>query len=258
MSLPCQVSGPPTAPPILFLHGGGVSGWMWEPVVRRLEDRFRCLVPDLPGHGRLSCDRFSFAGAVDRLAELIRTGASGGPVHVVGLSLGAQTALHLIARHPDLVGRAVVSGTLTRSLPGVGPYRFVLRLTFPLARRDWMIRANARQLGIPPAYMGQFRTDTLQASAAGVEAVVAENMSFQLPPALATSPVPLLALVGERELRLLRTCARQLAQTLPRARACLVPGAGHTWCLQDPDLFAGVVAAHVADEPLPTDLVPLA
>lgn len=257
MSLPCQVYGPPSAPTILFLHGGGVSGWMWEPVVRRLCDRYRCLVPDLPGHGRLAHETFSFAAAASGLADLIGAAAAGGPVHVVGLSLGGQTALHLIAGHPHLVARAVVSGTLTRSLPGIGPYRAVLRLTFPLARREWMIRLNARQLGIPPAYLAQFRADTLQATAAGLEAVVAENMSFRLPDRLAGSPVALLALVGGRELRLLRACARDLARTLPHARAYLVPGAGHTWCLQDPDLFARAVAAHVADEPLPAALVPL-
>ncbi|MBP2019737.1 pimeloyl-ACP methyl ester carboxylesterase [Symbiobacterium terraclitae] len=256
MSLPCHISGPASAPPILFLHGGGVSGWMWEPVVDRLSDRFRCLVPDLPGHGRLACERFSFAGAVAALAELIRT-AAGGPVHVVGLSLGAQTALHLIASHPHLVGRAVVSGALTRPLPGIGPYRVLLRLTFPLAHREWMIRANARQLGIPREYLAQFRADTLQTTAEGLEAVVAENMAFRLPDALRTAPVPLLALVGGRELGLLTTCARDLARNLPSARAYVVPGAGHTWCLDRPDLFAAVVAAHVADEPVPPELVPL-
>lgn len=257
MSLPCQITGPRTAPAILLLHGGGVSGWMWEPVVHRLSDRFRCLVPDLPGHGKLAGETFSFARAVAGLADLIHTHAEGGPVHVVGLSLGGQTALRLIAAHPELVGRAVVSGTLTRHLPGIGPYRVLLRLTFPLARKEWMIRANARALGIPPAYQAQFRSDALQATAAGLDAVVAENLSFRLPKALATSPVPLLALVGERERHLLRECARDLARTLPHAKAYLVPGAGHTWCLQDPDLFARAVAAHVSDQPLPAELAAL-
>jgi len=257
VSLPCQITGPPSAPTILFLHGGGVSGWMWEPVVRRLSNRYRCIVPDLPGHGRLAHGCFSFADAVAGAAELVRTEAAGGPVHVVGLSLGGQTALHLIAAYPHLVNRAVVSGTLTRSLPGIGPYRALIRLTFPLARLEWMIRLNARQLGIPPAYQAQFRSDTLQSTAAGLEAVIAENMSFRLPEALATSPVPLLALVGGPELGLLRACARDLARAMPNARAYLVPGAGHTWCLHDPDLFARVVAAHAADEPLPQELVQL-
>ncbi len=256
MSLPCGIFGPPLAPAVLFLHGSGVSGWMWGPVVSRLQHRFRCLVPDLPGHGERTRETFTFGRAVAGLADLVRRVADG-PVHVVGVSLGGQTALRLIAAHPELVGRALVSGTLTRPLPGVAPYRFLLRLTYPLARREWMIRANARALGIPPAYLEPFRSDTLRATAAGLEAVVAENMAFRPPEALSTSPVPLLALVGERERRLLRACARDLARTMPHARAYLVPGAGHTWCLEHPDLFARAVAAHLSDEPLPAELVPL-
>jgi pimeloyl-ACP methyl ester carboxylesterase len=44
-------SGPSDAPAIVFLPGGGVSGWSWLPQVRRLTG-YRCIVPDLPGHGR--------------------------------------------------------------------------------------------------------------------------------------------------------------------------------------------------------------
>src|SRR3981189_1851800 len=35
-------------PVLFFVHGALVDGRLWEPVVRRLRDRFRCVVPDLP------------------------------------------------------------------------------------------------------------------------------------------------------------------------------------------------------------------
>lgn len=44
-------SGPSDAPVIVFLPGGGMSGWSWLPQVKRLPD-YRCIVPDLPGHGQ--------------------------------------------------------------------------------------------------------------------------------------------------------------------------------------------------------------
>ena len=40
-------SGPVGAPSIVFLHGGRLSGWSWEPVVERIQG-YHCLVPDLP------------------------------------------------------------------------------------------------------------------------------------------------------------------------------------------------------------------
>src|SRR3954463_3626865 len=37
-----------SGPPIVFIHGLLVDGTLWRKVVPRLEDRFRCIVPDLP------------------------------------------------------------------------------------------------------------------------------------------------------------------------------------------------------------------
>ena len=34
--------------PVVFLHGYFMGADLWDPVVRLLEDEFRCLVPELP------------------------------------------------------------------------------------------------------------------------------------------------------------------------------------------------------------------
>lgn len=46
-----QLTGPDTAPVLVFLHGSNSSLQTWHPIVRILENEFRCLVIDLPGHG---------------------------------------------------------------------------------------------------------------------------------------------------------------------------------------------------------------
>ena len=40
-------------PPVVFVHGLLVDGRLWRKVTPLLEDRFRCIVPDLPlgSHG---------------------------------------------------------------------------------------------------------------------------------------------------------------------------------------------------------------
>ncbi len=52
MPLSVRSSGPPDAPTIVCLHGGGSSGWVWGPVATRLASSYHCLVLDLPEHGR--------------------------------------------------------------------------------------------------------------------------------------------------------------------------------------------------------------
>ena len=43
-------TGEKNAPLMLFLHGGGVSGWMWDKQIQHFTS-YHCIVPDLPEHG---------------------------------------------------------------------------------------------------------------------------------------------------------------------------------------------------------------
>ncbi|MEA2143332.1 MAG: hypothetical protein QOI64_1762 [Solirubrobacteraceae bacterium] len=52
--------GPPGAPPLLLIHGLMTTSYSWRYMFERLGDRFRLVVPDLPGCGR------SAAPAADR------------------------------------------------------------------------------------------------------------------------------------------------------------------------------------------------
>src|SRR6516164_1902998 len=114
-------TGQSTAPTLVFLHGGGIGGWMWEPQVTRFSSEYHCLVPDLPEQGKSwKIGPFSMSDAAHRVGELIRIKAHGGKAHVVGLSLGAQTLVELLSRGPELVGHAIVSSALLRAIPGIG------------------------------------------------------------------------------------------------------------------------------------------
>src|SRR5215469_3801079 len=91
-------SGHATSPSICFLHGGGVSGWMWRPQVEALKESYHCLVPDLPEHGRSAGVRpFTIADTALRIARIIRERGHGGHAHVIGLSEGAQVTVQLLS-----------------------------------------------------------------------------------------------------------------------------------------------------------------
>lgn len=57
--------GAPAGETIVFLHGGNVAGWMWQPQVELLPDR-HLLTPDLPGYGERFAEQWpGLAGAAD-------------------------------------------------------------------------------------------------------------------------------------------------------------------------------------------------
>lgn len=90
--------------PILFLHGLGGATRDWEPQRRAFESSYRVLIHDVCGHGQSSKPRgpYSLAQFGRHSAELIRR-VVGGPVHVVGLSMGGMIAFQLAVDAPDLI-----------------------------------------------------------------------------------------------------------------------------------------------------------
>ena len=65
------------------------------------------------------------------MAELIRSRVGSGRAHVVGLSLGAQVGVQLLATEPKLVDRAVLCGTVINTMPGVRLTGLLLGLVEP-------------------------------------------------------------------------------------------------------------------------------
>ncbi|MEO3976604.1 alpha/beta hydrolase [Streptomyces sp. CAU 1734] len=98
--------------PVLFLHGYLMDGRLWQPVVDRLAPDFRCITPDLPlGAHRTPMNPgadLSLAGVARLVADLIA--ALGLPrVTLVGNDLGTAVAQIAAARHPERIGRLVLT-----------------------------------------------------------------------------------------------------------------------------------------------------
>lgn len=96
-------------PPVLFLHGITSNAAVFDPLLLRLQGRFRCIAVDQRGHG-LSDKPGGGYDAVDYggdVVELIRT-LGFGPAVIVGHSLGARNAVVAAAMAPELT-RCVIA-----------------------------------------------------------------------------------------------------------------------------------------------------
>ena len=135
-----DAAGPVEAPAIVLVHGSVVTRKMWLPQLRGLAGDYRVIAPDLPGHGALAEAPFSFAAAVQRLADLIRQEAQGRAL-VAGLSLGGYIAIELAHRYPDQVAGLVLSGC---SLNFDGVLGLYLKVASGLMRRGWLKQSRAQ------------------------------------------------------------------------------------------------------------------
>jgi len=119
-----------TGPPLLLLHGGiECGGAMWAPVVGRLAERHRVVVPDVPGLGESApAERLDADGYTGWLSGLLRQADLDRPAVVAHSLIGSLTA-RFAARRGDAFGRLVIYGA-----PGVGPYRMPMQLRYVAVR----------------------------------------------------------------------------------------------------------------------------
>ena len=223
---------------VLFLHGGGVSGWMWRPVLAQLAGDVRAIVPDLPGHGTSSSVEYtSHDDAIERLVALIRDRAPNG-VTVVGFSLGAQLAIRLAAEYPDLIRAALIISGETVPAPAQGATLTLLRASAPLARREWFARLQAKQLGVPDALLHDFVRDSRAMTTDTLIASVKENIGFTLPDGWRRFPGPATIAVGAGERGLMRKSAGLTHEALPHSAFVTIKDAAHDAPLTQPDVVA--------------------
>lgn len=266
-------------PPLLLLHGFSGSGLSWAGLAG-LGERFRAIVPDLPGHGGTGWDaapagdddvgaagaaieapatgapdtrpRASVERTADDLAVIARRlGAD--RLDAVGYSMGARIALRLAIAHPDLVRRLVLEA------PSAGIAGAAAR-----AERAAADAERARLVvgkGIE-AFAGRWEAEPVLAGEAALAAAPRERQRAirraNTPLGLAASLVhggqgamePLqdrLAEVAAPTLVIVgavdpaRARAEEVAAGIPAARLAVVPGAGHAPHVERPERFHSLV-----------------
>ena len=95
------VTGPGSAPAIVFSNSLGTTHRMWDAVVGELSAEYRCVRYDTRGHGGSSrgSEPFEIADLADDLAALLDH-LDLERVHLAGLSLGGMTGQAFAMRHP--------------------------------------------------------------------------------------------------------------------------------------------------------------
>jgi len=258
-----------TGTPVVLLHGSGVAGGFFLPLLRELEG-VRALAPDLPGSGlsdpiELPRHRYHAAAVawVDRLLDALELDR----IALLGHSAGGVWALRYALAHPERVERLIVIGP--PSLPGTRcplPYRLMAtpgvgQLASSVPPSPQSVLRFARFMGeretLPehPDLVDLFLIagrDPVAASvlAAEVRVVVSpfallshsgwRRGSRVRPDELRRLAMPTLLVWGDREPLGRVSVAQALTDLIPQARLQVLPGGHAPWLGQPAQTAAAI------------------
>ena len=232
----------------VLAHGFTQTARSWTRLEALLAEQLPAvtsLAVDLPGHG--ACDVEPDADLVASAEHLV---ALGGPAIYVGYSMGGRVALHAALTRPDAVRGLVLIGatagiddpveraerrgadeTLAARIEQIGVDAFLdewlasplfAGLTAESAQRDERLRNTAHGLATSLRHTGTGTQEPLW-------------------PRLDEIRVPALIIAGEHDPKF-RALGERVAAGLSDATMAIVPDAGHSVHLEQPDATAGVIS----------------
>ncbi len=239
---------------LLLVHGYAASVHAWRPWVERLQDEYRVIAIDLPGHGLTQAPR-DYKSTLDRNAELVKQLADHAGVDefvLGGNSMGGAVSLSFAMKYParlealvlvDAAGWPGENGKPSGGPPGAlallnnGFGRFILKL--------FDVKMFAVD-GLKAAYLDEtLVTDEIIARYSDLamgeghrDILLTQNPRPDTPwtPAdFANIRMPVLVMSGEQDRLIPVEDARAIAAAIPGAQLATYPEGGHLPMEQLPD-----------------------
>jgi pimeloyl-ACP methyl ester carboxylesterase len=219
-----------TVPTITLLHNFMSTGRAaWASIAPTLAERFRVLLPDLPGHGRSQGypAGFHYGEMGKQIAELMQAeGATDG--HLAGCSAGGMIAQLLVQQklvQPRTV--TLISTTYSTNPATTGNTNALIPENFKASPR-WM--ETTATLHDPYHYAGYYQ-EVLLTGFRNMQPATGIDLPLS---ALRTWPMPVCLIQGELDEFFPPFIVEGMAQALPNAELHLIPEQTHALIFRQP------------------------
>lgn len=249
--------GSPQAPPLLLLHGFTGSSDNWAGLIPVFSEQYSIITVDILGHGRSASpsdpNRYTMPLIAADLITLLDTWQIE-QTALLGYSMGGRLALYLVCHFPDRFNHLI----LESSSPGLATAaERATRRQSDESLADW-IKSNgikafvnrwealllwASQQQLSKEIRQRLRQQRLQNNPAGL-ANSLRGMGTGAQPSLwhelPDLTLPTLLIAGELDRKFV-AINQQMVERLANGRLHIIPNAGHTTHLEQPDEFQTAV-----------------
>ncbi|MGJ7441733.1 alpha/beta fold hydrolase [Aquipuribacter sp. MA13-6] len=221
------VHGPSDGPGILLVHGLGVSGKYFRPLIRLLSGSYRVVTPDLPGFGTSAHlgPALTIPGQAEAMERVVDLVGLDRPV-LLGHSMGAQVVTEMAVRRP---GR-------TRGVALVGP---VVDPALPTAfDQGWRLARDSVREPFPLKALTT--REFFRARPRTYRQSLTHMLAYRILDRVAEVTAPVEVLRGSHDPIASRSFADALAAAASSGRAYEIPGARHMAVATRADMVANL------------------
>ncbi|MBQ3481579.1 MAG: alpha/beta hydrolase [Oscillospiraceae bacterium] len=220
--------GPEGAETVMLLHGGGLSWWNYRAEAALLADEYRVILPVLDGHAGSGRPFTTIEDCAARLLDFIDSELGGSIGLLGGLSLGAQTALEMLAQRRGLCRCALIESAMLL------PSRLTQALIEPAFSSSYGLIQNRRfaRLQFKSLHMREelfedYYRDSCAIAKEDMIAFLRANAAYGMKPSLARCGARMRVVVGEKETRGVLRSAELLGREVPDCTVMVLPGLYH-------------------------------
>ncbi len=225
-----DIIGTPDLPTLLLLNGAGCPDTFCHQYA--FSERFRLIVPHLPGSGYSVMVPYHPEDTVNALAALVRS-LDCGKVSVMGHSLGGELAVALVSAYPELFDRAVFLSAWVCATPhAAARYAALSERTYALLQNETLLRLQARYWGMNAAQGNNLITSALAIPRTTYSAFFRNRILLDELPSYADAELPMLAMCAIGETREMKQSLSQLGLRNKRCRTLTFPLGRHDFVLR--------------------------
>ncbi|MDR2967141.1 MAG: alpha/beta hydrolase [Methanobacteriaceae archaeon] len=263
---------------IIFLHSNLLSNWIWK-YQKNSFNNHHCIFIDLPEHGKSQTgNNFSIDKSAEIIKSFIEKRLKGKQVHLVGIAIGGQIILQLLAKYHELIETATITGvnlqTSVRSTANKDENLANLlsdirneKIDQSLAvikelkieildkkKPDFIIKGYLAEYGLGKEYLKSLKESIYSIDEKNLISITEESFKFKLPEIdinhCKKENINLLVLYGTKEYPKVKKSAKIIEDHFNNTQIFSVYRSIHLWNIHDCEWFNEVIDEFISNKKL--------